>query len=1170
MEELSQIPWISVFVTSEALLGGIFAFVLLLMKFPAARFLGKLLLAYILLLSCSYFPQLAQFKNVALIAVATSVFLYVVTFFSQKNRISYLHLLPLTIGIGLLWLDGLFLTVFSVFILGFYLIRLVGAMQKEGSQRGIRWFENPGSRISWFRNFVSLNLLVLLLVIGFPTYLLVPVLGILAILLMVIGQVFKESSFLTPIPLGTKYQKSTLTPQIKSAILDKIDKVMIEEEFYLRDDASLTNLAKALGATTHHLSQVLNESMKISFQDLIARYRIRKACQILRDVKYAQVKIENVAAMVGYNSKSAFNTTFKKKIGLTPSEYRSAKDVQTYGEERLSERIGPSNAGSSIDLNHVFNLKTPSGMILHFFKIFTRNIKRNGLFAFFNVIGLTVGFTGSILIYLYIQDELSYDKSFQDSDRIYRVAWMSENPQTRTPHPMALAMANDLPEVEQAVSLSPWYGPGLSKDLIRVQNEATNVVFEEPDFYFADSTFFDIFKLDILEGDKDALKKPFALVITEPMAKKYFGDSSAIGQELNLNGMPLAVSVVVEPMPENSHFHFNAILPYVTLKQINPTDNWMTWADFGHFNYVRLAEGADSEQLESKIPEWVATYLDWDETGIERLLSREFGFALQPITDIHLHSHLRWELEDNGNILYVYILVAILAFLILIAAINYVNLTTAKSVERAKEVGIRKTLGAISGRISLQFYLETLLFTFIAFVISLGLGVLLLNSFNELSNKSFGLTDLFDLPFLIYSLIVALLIGLLAGAYPALALSSFKPTEVLKGKLKNTSQGVRLRSSLVILQFTISAILISGSFIIYNQIQFMQEKDLGFDQEAVVSLNVPIRVELGGVDLNALRTTQDEIERLSGVRSTALVSSVPGGQFNQHPFFLKDNPEDRVDASSIMVDYDIDEVLGIEIAEGRMFDRSYAEDSLVNVIINEEMARQLPVGNPVGMKLIQDASGVEYEFKVIGVVKDFHFQSLHQDIQPLILSVQPLGAGHILVKLNGQQFGETMAEIEKIYNTNVETELPFEYNFLDDDLELLYAQEVKTLSIFSVFSMLALILASLGLLGMAIAVLNQRIKEIGMRKILGASSKQIMGMILGQFGRLVGISLIIGLPLSYWLMQTWLTEFSYRAPFDLLPFIGAILVLLVVTFVSIISAVSKITYTNPVDTLRYE
>lgn len=1163
-------PWSEVLFGVVFLVGGITSVLMFVSRYPSSRFLGQLILSYLLVLIVSLLDIAVSLTYASWAFTGVSLFLYSKAFFDQKSRIKVWYFLPAAATVVLPFVPfgewGAGVITFG------YLLFSFDAIRGEGKARGIVWFQNPGSRLIWFRNFISLHFLFFLIVVLAPVTTTVYAEGIFLLLIYIYYQLFKESAFLLPIPLGNKYQKSTLSPEIKSSILGKLDKVMVEDKFYLRDDISLSNLASELGATTHHLSQVLNESKKISFQDLIAQYRIREACRLLRADDQQQVKIENIAGMVGYNSKSAFNTAFKKRMELTPSEYRDKKDVRSYREERLPERKHSLLSDSTFSLNHVFNLKMTNDMIQHFIKIFSRNIKSNKLFSLFNIFGLTVGFTCGILIYLYIQDEQSFDSELPDADRIYRIAWMTDNPQTRTPHPMAQTMANDFPEVEEAVSFSPWYGPGLSKDFIRVENVESNIIFEEPDFFFADSTFFDVFQVEIVEGDKDAMKKPFSLVITEPLAKKYFGDSSAIGKELELNQMPLAVSAVVKPLPKNSHFHFNAFIPYVTLKQINPNDTWMTWADFGHFNYIKLAEGTDPAALEEKIPDWIGSYLAWSETDLERLKAGEVRFELQPIQDIHLTSHLRWELESNGNVLYIYILSFTLVFLLLIATINYVNLTTAKSVERAKEVGIRKTLGAISETISLQFYLESILFCMVAMILSFVFAALFLESFNSLSGKQFLLSQLLDSSFLFMSFGICLVIGLLAGFYPAMVLSTYKPTEVLKGKLSTNSKGVRLRSVLVIFQFTISAVLISGSLMIFKQVQFMKETDLGFDKEAVISLNVPMSIEIGGVDVVALRNVQNQLQSLNGVKATALVSATPGGQFNQHPYFLKDNPENRVDVSSIMVDYDIDKVLGFEMVEGRSFNRSYSKDSVHNVIINESMANLLDSDGKdlLGKALVQDASGREYEATIIGIVKDFHFQSLHEEIQPLLMSVQPLGAGNILVKLEGQQFGQIIRQIETIYNEGIDSDVPFEYHFLDQELAKLYEQEEQTLSIFSVFALIALIIASLGLLGMALAILNQRVKEVGMRKILGASSAQIMQMIFGQFLKLIVAALVIGLPLSYLLMQNWVKEFSYQAPFGVMPFVWSGIILLVVAAISVSSAVSKIAFSNPVEALKCE
>ncbi|MEP5611987.1 MAG: ABC transporter permease [Cyclobacteriaceae bacterium] len=1166
-------PWTDIIIACTFVLGGLAGLLLITMKYPGSRFLGQLIFSYLLVIFFALGDRSQPWRWLAITVLVISFYLYCRAFFLQKNRVSLYHIVPpLFVALLLFLTDGvpwIYQSISIVIAIG-YLALAVLFLKGEATSRGIYWFGNPGSRLVWFRNFFALNILIILCWLLLPSLTIqFQVVMVMVLLAYIYLQVFHESTFLSPIPLGNKYQKSTLSPEIKSMILGKLDAIFEQENFHLRDDASLTKLAEELGATTHHLSQVLNESKKIGFQDLLAQYRIREACRLLKEDDQSNIKIENIAAMVGYNSKSAFNTAFKKRTGKTPSEYRESKDVSSYREEHLSERKTPSSRNSTFSLRNV-SIKLKRGMVTNFFKVFYRNLKRNRLFSAINLFGLTVAFTCSILIYLFISDEQSFDRGLPDYDRIHRVSWMSENPQTRTPHPMAQAMVKDLPEVEAAVSISPWYGPGLSRELIRVKNVEKNILFEEPDFFFADSTFFDVFGLELVEGDADALSKPWTLVISQKMATKYFGSASAIGQELLVNDMPIAVTTVVKGMPENSHFHFNALIPYTTLKTINPEDGWLKWADFGHFNYIKVTPDANRTELESRIPNWIVRYLDWPQENIDGLMDGSIRFGLQPIADIHLHSHLRWELENNGNVLYVYILTATLAFLLLIASINYVNLTTAKSMERAREIGVRKTLGAVSINLSFQFYLESILFCLMALILALGSTFFLIEGFNFLSGKAFGLEDVFNVSFVARLIGLSMVIGILAGFYPAVALAAFKPAEVLKGKLTASSKGVRMRGLLVIAQFVVSAILIAGSLIILRQIDYMKNKELGFDQEALISIRIPASVELGGIDLQNTRSMQTQIEAIPGVLKTSTVSNLPGGQFNQHPMFAKKNPDNRVDMSEMMVSFNVEEVFDFEILQGRTFERSYAEDSAgLNFILNESAISHLNLKEPIGEQLIWIDNENTIEGTIVGVVKDFHYRSLHEEIQPLLIQLDEYAAGQLVVKMEGTNFQKVLGDIEAVYlSTN--TDLPFEFQFLDQQLAELYQIEVKTLSIFSVFAVVALILASLGLLGMAIAILNQRIKEVGMRKILGASSAQIMRMIFAQFAKLIVIALLIGLPVSYVLMQNWISEFSYQAPFGVMPFVWAGVVLSLVAAISVSSAVFRIAFSNPVEALRYE
>ena len=942
------------------------------------------------------------------------------------------------------------------------------------------------------------------------------------------------------------------------------------DKFYLSDDVSLSNVASQLNTTTHHLSQVINESKGITFQKLIARYRIEEAKQLLRNKKYDQTTIENIAEMVGYNSKSAFNTTFKKHTGLTPTDFRDSGGVRSYREERLPERNRHFLRKFLVGSYHVLSFNQMYTMVTNFLKIFSRTLAKNKVFSAINLFGLTVGFSCCILIYLFISDEFSYDRSIKDYDRIYRVAWMNENPQTRTPHPMALAMAQDMPEVEAATSLSPWYGSGLNLQTVKVKNPKNDILFEEPDFFFADSTFFDVFDLEIVAGDKDVLSKPWQLIITEEMAFKFFGDDDPIGQELLVENNPLIVGAVVKGFPKNTHFHFRGIFSYVSLKTINPKNPWFTWADFGHFNYIKMKPNVDHEELEAKIPAWIAPYLDWKEQDVKSLMDGNIKFELQPITDIHLYSHIRWELENNGNILYVYILMGTFVFLILIVAINYVNLTTAKSLDRAKEIGVRKTLGAMSGRLKIQFYLESFIFCLISLFLALCLSILLLDTFSYLTHKSFLISDIINLSFLTKASLTCLVIAFLAGLYPAIVLTAFKPSEVLKGQYSRTSQGNGLRSILVVVQFVVSAILITGSIVILKQLDFMKTKDLGFDQEAVISIKIHYKVELGGLDMVQLHELQTQFLTVPGVKSTSAISNLPGEQFDQNPLYLKSDPGNRIDVSELYLDFNAEQVLNFEMVKGRNFDKSHASDiEGSNFIVNESLVAQLNLDDPLGKIIILETSWSNLEGTIVGVVKDFNYKSLHETIQPLFIKVDPQEISHLIVKLEGQQFQQTLAEMKTIYQS-LEEDVPFQYYFLDQQLAELYEAETRTLNIFSIFTAIALILACLGLLGMAIAMLNQRVKEVGIRKIMGASSSGIIQMVLLQFTKLIGTALVIGIPIGYFLIQQWMNEFSYKVEIGIMPFVIAATILFLVAIASVSAVVMKIAYTNPADTLRYE
>lgn len=1180
MDFLVNWPWRDSLLTVAILNSLFLAIILLVNKYPSSRFLGGLIISFTVLISIIHIPAISHFSQIGLLFVLCSFFFYLNAFFRQSTHIDFKYSIPLLLMLilpitSLKLFDDISSWLTFIFLL-FYIIISVRRMKSEGRQRGFSWFQNPGSRLSWLRNFTALFLLYLtilsfLIFIQFE-YSIIASIGFLILQSFINYQVFKDSSFLTPIPIGTKYQKSTLTQEQKYTILNKLNDLIKERKFFLDSNISLAKLAEETQTTTHHLSQVLNENKGSSFQELVGKLRIGEAKKILKDPALQGNKIENIAVMVGYNSKSAFNTAFKKFTNLTPTQYREQKDVLSDREEHLPDRKKPQYSQKSIDLSHVSLFNHLIIMVFNFFKVFIRTARKNLVFTFINLFGLTIGFTACILIYFFIADELSYDKELPEYKQLFRIAWQSDNPQTRTPHPMAQAMVRDLPEVIAATTISPWYGSSLNKQTIRVKKVKENKIFEEPDFYFVDSTFLDIFQLQVVAGDPEALSKPWNIVISDQMAQKYFGEEDPIGQELTINDMPVSVAAVIKPMPEKSHFHFNAFLSYVTLKSINPDNPWMKWGDFGHFNYIKLDPSADYKTIEAAIPEWIASYLNWDATQLENLREEDEKFILQPIADIHLHSHLRWELESNGNILYIYILTGTLIFILLIVVINYVNLTTAKSFERAKEIGIRKTLGAISRSLTMQFYLESALFSGIALFLALTLVSISIGSFNHFTNKSIELNQVFNASFILPVLIVVLLIAFISGFYPALALSSFIPSEVLKGKLANSFQGTRMRSILVIVQFCVSAILIISSLIVLKQLDYMKSKDLGFDQDAVISVRVYPSVKIGGIDINRVRNIRNQFEQIAGVYKTSTVSNLPGGQFDQHNIYLSNNPEEDTDVAEMYAGYQFDEVFDFEILKGRDFDESFALDSAgKSVIVNESLVKSLNIENPIGTKISWNSNELDRktDITIVGVVKDFHYRPLQEAIQPMTIQMSEYDIDYIVVKLSGSNFQQTLAAMEKVYE-QYENEMPFEYNFLDEKIANLYNNEIRTLNVFSVFGILALLLACLGLFGMAIAMMNQKVKEVGIRKILGASPIQILTMILRQFTRLIVISLIIGLPIGYLLMQSWMSEFSYQVTLGLIPFILATIILFVVAILSVSAVVIRIAQSNPIDSVKYE
>lgn len=805
-------------------------------------------------------------------------------------------------------------------------------------------------------------------------------------------------------------------------------------------------------------------------------------------------------------------------------------------------------------------------MYKSYFKFAMRHMWRQKMHTGFNLIGLILAFVVCTFIFLHLRSELSYDNFHDHSEDIYRVAWMNENPQTRTPHPMAQAMATDFPEVQAAVSLSPIYGPGLTRQTIQITNEENNIALEEPDGFFADSTFFDVFSFEFLEGNaKTALKEPNGIVMAKSMANRYFPDESPIGKRLSFgpNTNMLEVVGVVEDVPENAHFHFNFIISYVTLKSFNFNDPWMSWADFGHFNYIKVQHGSDVAALDNKIPEWILTYLDWTGGSRESLLDRSIGFELQPIESIHLHSNIRWELESNSSFTYLLIYGISGLFILLISIINFVNLTTARSAERLKEVGVKKTLGAYKSQLLGQFVFESLLSAYLALAISFGLVYLLELPFNELVTGRVHAQDLWQAKTLLFLISVATVTGLLAAIYPALYLNALNPGQILKGMNPKKLGGSFIRNGLLGIQFIAAIIMISGSLIIKNQITFLKNKDLGFRQDNLVI------VDLEDFE-NKSELVKAAFSQFSGVSDVAAVSNVPGGQFNQHKIYLESDQTNQVDASEMFIDDDAARVLGLELASGRFLNQEFAQDSSgLSFLINEEAAQAFGVEDPIGAVMFWVDNENLVKGTIVGVVKNFHFKSLHVPIQPLIMMISPRNFNYIITNVNAQNLTATIPQMQASF-TEIYPEDQFDYRFLDTEISELYHEESRTLKLTSVLTAISIFLSIAGLIGIVSIAIKQRVKEIGIRKILGASIRQILWLVNLRYLIVSGIAMLVAIPVSYIFMNQWLENFTYQQGINPMLFVISALLLaaLILATISLISI--KAVKSSPADALRHE
>jgi putative ABC transport system permease protein len=806
-------------------------------------------------------------------------------------------------------------------------------------------------------------------------------------------------------------------------------------------------------------------------------------------------------------------------------------------------------------------------MIKNYFKTAWRNLIKHKTFSIINIAGLSIGISICFIIMMYVQNELSFDRFNKNAGRIVRVAFKADINggkifEANVMPPVARAMKNDYPEVQDATRLQFAGTPEITYK---------SKSFKDDEMAFVDPNFFSIFTLPLIEGDeKTALQQPNTIIISKTIAKKYFGKEDPLGKTLVLPGNKNAsfkVTGVIDKVPANSHFHFDLFASMLSLDDAQ-SDSWM---GSNFFTYLLLKKGADYKNLESKLPGMVEKYMGpqiQQNMGIslKQFITKgnHLGFALQPLTSIHLHSHANYELSPPGNAMYVYIFGAIAVFMLLIACINFINLSTASASQRAKEVGVRKVIGSGKMQLVKQFLIESALLVFIALLISTVLVNLALPFFNSISGQELH----FDFSLKIVSAFIGLglLVSFIAGLYPAFYLSSFKPIEVLKGKFIRANSSFGLRSSLVVFQFFISVGLIIGTIVVWQQMRFIQNKNLGYDKEQL--LTIPNSYALGK---NEVVYKQAMLQDPHIVNAT-ISSYKPAGPSASNNTLVY--PEGHDNEMMRMLGYSVDEnyipTLGMKMAAGRNFSKNFATDSTA-IIINETAAKAFGWNDytAVGKKIIRgnSARGKDMPFHIIGVVKDFNFQSLHQPITPLLMALDPTSG--LIFKVKTTDIKGLLATMKTKWD-QFNTGEPFTFTFMDDLYNKTYAAEQNTGTILNIFALLTILVACLGLFGLATYTAEQRTKEIGIRKVLGASVTSVTKMLSKDFIKLVFIACLIAFPLSWWAMNKWLQSFAYRINISWWIFLAAAVIAILIALITISFQAIKAAVANPVKSLRSE
>jgi putative ABC transport system permease protein len=792
----------------------------------------------------------------------------------------------------------------------------------------------------------------------------------------------------------------------------------------------------------------------------------------------------------------------------------------------------------------------------NYLKISFRNISLHKGYSFINIFGLAVGLAALVLILLYVQYEFSFDGYHEKSDQIYRLAikWVdffgegtTEN--VLTPMPLAPALKAEFPDVLSAARLTLSHSTSIS------YGEKN---FLEKQFFFADPDIFKIFSFPLVQGDPGtALKDPNSIILSEPMAKKYFGSENPLGKVLVRNGKdPFKVTGVLKDIPANSHFVMDFVIPFEFLQS---RTSLKKWGAFSYYTYLVLRKDADPQALEGKFTALLGKH--WKEDVGKDWGAKNYVF-LQPLSKIHLYSHCYSEIAANSDIKYIYLFSAIALLILVMSCINYMNLATARAARRCREVGIRKVVGAKRKQLIRQFLGESLVLTFIALILAIIMVEISLPAFNSFIERELSFNFLKNSAVLLG---IFVFVGLLAGSYPALAISSFKPVTVIKDKYSSGPTGSALRNFLVVTQFTISIILLVCTFVVKNQLSFIKNADVGYTKDQVVVLKIR-DIETR----NKITAIKTGLLRHPNILSVSFSNALPNEMNMKQSISWPGKPENvKALMFALFVDYDFIDLYGIKILKGRNFSRDFPSDKQGVYLLNESAVKSLGWEDPIG-KDFSGESGLELRGKIVGIVKDFHLVSFHNKIEPLYLYLKPgMYSQYISVKIRGNNIPGTIKFLEKNMKT-FSPAYPFEYSFFDDIFDSVYGTEQKLGDAFGIFAFTAILIACLGLFGLASLSAESRTREIGIRKVLGATVTNVTLMLSKEFTRWVLLANIIAWPAAFYFMNNWLQNFAYRATLGIEIFILSGLLTLIIALGTISYQSIRAASANPVESLRYE